>query len=642
MSIHRRFFLVALFISVVPVMVVNAIGYFSARASMRRRIAEKFEMLLDLKRFQLVRRFQDMHRYGEEQRLRTVAVEGISEFIKVLKTGRETPESRRLASIARHSVEQEALEDYMLVANDGTVVYTAAGGPELGLNLLTGPYKDTHAARCLRRALQTGEVSFEDFAPYPSDAGAISAFMAVPVDVKGKRIGAVLLRFPCEGIMDILRYGNRKMGKTVTAYLISGNLVLGVNGIVEASAKELTSFVERFPPGRTVRHDDKFLVYAPVGTPWGSRILVLEGKRSELLSFLRSLRLLLLVITLIVVGVASGVSRWMSRKFSKPILHLRDISERIARGELNFQIQRPSEDELGDLAEAMDRTVAHLREMVSQIQQASQAIHAASSEILSASEQQAAGAGQQAASIGEVTATVEELGMAAQQIAESGKVVADLSDEVYRTVEQGHKVVNEGVQGIRQLREEVDANVRQAMELGELSERIGEVLDIIGEIAVETKMLALNAAIEAGRAGEHGKGFAVVAQEVRRLAEGVMRSTDEVRTIVEDVRNTVGKVVVSSEGMARSVGEQETKAHRIGELFEGLQGVVEGLADSAKQIALSTEEQRRGVEEVAKGMTEVHRVSDQSAAAARQVAESVQRLNQLAQTLGEMVRKFQV
>ncbi|RKY59238.1 MAG: hypothetical protein DRP95_05255, partial [Candidatus Latescibacterota bacterium] len=192
MNIHRRFFLIALLISVVPVVAVNVIGYISARSSLERHVTERFEMLLSLKQFHLARWFRDVYRYGEEQRLRTVAIKGIPEFLRVLRTGRETPESRRLAAAVRNSAEKRALEDYMLVYQDGTVVHTAAGGPERGLNLLTGLYQDTPAARCLRRALQTGEVAFEDFSPYPLAAGALSAFLAVPVEGEGKRIGAVL------------------------------------------------------------------------------------------------------------------------------------------------------------------------------------------------------------------------------------------------------------------------------------------------------------------------------------------------------------------------------------------------------------------------------------------------------------------
>ena len=320
--------------------------------------------------------------------------------------------------------------------------------------------------------------------------------------------------------------------------------------------------------------------------------------------------------------------------------HLQEVAQRamdIARGNIGGYMEGD-----GELGQAVDSMVQTLRGLVDQLRTASKQIQSATGEIHSAAEEQASGAEEQVIFEEQISGTVEELSITARQIAESRETVSALAEETRHHVDEGQQTVAHVVQGIHEIRSKTEASVRRIGELGERSEQIGEVLELINGIAAETRMLSLNAAIEAAKAGEHGRGFSVVATEIRQLAERVVKSTETIKGMIAEIQSAVTAVAMAAEEDARQVTHQTELAGQVSQFFEALAEVAQQTAQAAQEIAISTDQQREASEQVASTMGQMVQISRQSAAAVRQTTASVHRLQALAEHLQTTLGPFMI
>lgn len=260
-------------------------------------------------------------------------------------------------------------------------------------------------------------------------------------------------------------------------------------------------------------------------------------------------------------------------------------------------------------------------------------IRALTAQILAATEQQASGATEQAAAISETSATLEELAQTSRQIAENSAAVVTAAESTLATVEDSMRSVVDTAEGIEEIRVSTQQVSDRILVLGERSQEIGRVLVIIDDIAEQTKILALNAAIEAARAGEAGKGFAVVAEEIRKLADSVTDSTQEIGRVVHEIQTSSSQLVMSTERTAHKVDEGKMLAQRTAECLDRIVTKVEGTTDAAKQISIATQQQRTASDQVVLSMREVAQVSQQAAETSRQISAAIMDLNRAADSL---------
>ncbi len=253
--------------------------------------------------------------------------------------------------------------------------------------------------------------------------------------------------------------------------------------------------------------------------------------------------------------------------------------------------------------------------------------------VVEGAQQQAAAAQQQAASIQEISATAEELSRTAEQIAASSRQLDQVAEHSYERVEQGNQVIRSILDTVQVFADEMHTLVDQVLNLNAHSQRIGEIMDLIGRISDETHLIALNAAIEAASAGEHGQRFAVIAAEIRRLAENAIASGDQIKTLIRDIQQTTQSVVMTMESEMQRVERLEEEARTAGEHLESMVESVEMTRGAASELADASTDLKSVSQQLAQSLHEMSQAAEALAAGSRRNLEAAQGLNEVATTI---------
>jgi methyl-accepting chemotaxis protein len=350
----------------------------------------------------------------------------------------------------------------------------------------------------------------------------------------------------------------------------------------------------------------------------------------------------IVLLSILLAAVAGAGSVYWATQFSRPITALVPFLLSVAAGDLSRGFSVDRRDELGMLAEAANDMVAQLRSLLQDLQQASVQITGASTQVLSAAEEHATGSVQQAASISEVTATMEELTNTAKQIARSATSVEKIADDSAQAAHAGYDSVGEALEAMEKIRRRVADISGKTLLLGERSQRISEVLNLIKDIAGEIHLLAVNAAIESAAAGEHGKRFAVVASEVRRLAERTRESAEEIKGIVGEIQSATNTSVLATEQGVKEVENGVSLATKARGSLEEIIQMVDRTTQAIRQITLATQQQQSASEQIVQTMREVAEVTRHAASSMKQSASSVGELNLLADQFKTRIREFKL
>ena len=357
---------------------------------------------------------------------------------------------------------------------------------------------------------------------------------------------------------------------------------------------------------------------------------------------LRRLMWTIIALSIVLATAAAAGSVYWANQFSRPIESLVPFLRGVAAGDLSQSFQVARHDELGMLAQAANDMSGKLRGLIQELQKAGLQITSASTQMLSAAEDHASGSVQQAASIAQVTATMEELTDTAKQIAQSATSVEKIADDSANAAHAGYDSVNEALGAMEKIRRRVADISGKTLLLGERSQRISEVLNLIKEIAGEIHLLAVNAAIESAAAGEHGKRFAVVAGEVRRLAERTRESAEEIKGIVGEIQSATNTSVLATEQGVKEVENGVSLATRARGSLEEILQMVDRTTQAIRQITFATQQQRSASEQIVQTMREVAEVTKQTAAGMKQSASSVADLNGLADQFKMRIREFRL
>jgi methyl-accepting chemotaxis protein len=237
----------------------------------------------------------------------------------------------------------------------------------------------------------------------------------------------------------------------------------------------------------------------------------------------------------------------------------------------------------------------------------------------------------------EISTTINELLATSRQITESAQRVSGVADQTAAAGRSGTGKVISAQESMVEIRHQVDVIVNHMLELGDKSQRIGAVLDIVSELAEQTNILAINSTIEAAGAGESGRRFAVVADEIRKLADRVGESTKEIRTLIEVVRSAVHTTVMATEIGSKAVDAGTAQFDSVAASFEQIVGMVTTTTEAAREIELSTKQQTTAVEQVNFAVANVTQTTKETETTSTQTLQTASQLTELSTKLRMLV-----
>ncbi|MEJ1932217.1 GAF domain-containing protein, partial [Nostoc sp. NIES-2111] len=333
-------------------------------------------------------------------------------------------------------------------------------------------------------------------------------------------------------------------------------------------------------------------------------------------------------------------------KAAKELLQQRSIQLLLAvRPALNgdLTVRAPiTEDELGTIADAYNNTLQALRQLVLQMQTASQKVAQTSID----SNASLAGlnnlAQQQSDEINLALGEIQRMLHSTQAVVSSAELVQVAVQQANQTVESGDAAMNLTVQAIQAIRETVAQTSKKIKRLSESSQKISKVVNLISSFATQTNVLALNAAIEATRAGEYGKGFAVVADEVRSLSRQSAAATIEIEKLVQEIQEETGEVAVAMETGIQQVVEG---TNFVSETRQNLNAIVSATAEISQLIQRITDATQKQMGQsvlVTNSMKDVAEIANKTFAESQDIATVFQDLSGMAQDLLAAASKFKV
>jgi methyl-accepting chemotaxis protein len=264
-------------------------------------------------------------------------------------------------------------------------------------------------------------------------------------------------------------------------------------------------------------------------------------------------------------------------------------------------------------------------------------IQSSSAQLEAAAAQQANGGRDQASAMSEITTTISELLITSRQIADSAQRVSQIAEDTADAARTGDATIDSTRASITAIRTQVDQIVQHMLALGEKSQQIGGVVDLVSELAEQTNILAINATIEASGAGEWGRRFAVVAEEIRKLADRTAGSAKEIRALIEDVRGAVNTTVMATEIGAKAVDSGSRQFDDATNSFRRIAQLVATTNDATREIELSTKQQTTAVEQVNVAASDTARVSRETEASAEETRQTATHLSTLSGNLLELV-----
>ena len=313
----------------------------------------------------------------------------------------------------------------------------------------------------------------------------------------------------------------------------------------------------------------------------------------------------------------------------------------VSQGDLTVQV-KVQEDEIGTIGDSYNATIESLRKLVSQVKTAALQVSNTTSDKNRSIKELSTGASAQTTEIEAALTRIQEITDSIQAVADNAKAAESAMLKAAQTVRAGDDAMNQTVAGFQEIRDTVAATAKKVKRLGESSQKISKVVNLIGNFADQTNLLALNASIEAAHAGEEGRGFAVVADEVRSLARQSATATAEIEALVAEIQAETNEVVAAMEAGTEQVVSGTKLVDKTRFSLIQIADVSQEINRLVEEIAAATVKQSQDSAVVSQTMVQVAAISQKTAAEAGEVSASFQDLLTVAQQLQDSVAKFKV
>ena len=410
--------------------------------------------------------------------------------------------------------------------------------------------------------------------------------------------------------------------------------------------------------------------------------LIMLQEQDEVFADAMNVTLAILLAGAVIIAFMLAVAWWLARSMTRPLALLATASQGVADGDLQAipQDEAPFRGELGLLHRSLKRMVSKLGELIetanakvleaeealtlsrNSLQEAEEAkklaeqarrdgvlqtagqlgsvideLASATTRLTSQADQAGRSAGEQHERISGTSVAITEMSNAVGDVAATSARTASLADEARAEAKGGRDLVLQVVSSMGKIEQQSLAMSESLSNLGVQAKDIGQIMNVINDIADQTNLLALNAAIEAARAGDAGRGFAVVADEVRKLAEKTMEATKQVGSAISAIQTgTTGNMEAMREAAAYVSASTET-ANKAGEALSGIETLVDNTAAEVRSIATACEEQSATLEEITRSAEGINHIAADMADGAEAFTREAEELSSLSARLTAIV-----
>jgi twitching motility protein PilJ len=330
-----------------------------------------------------------------------------------------------------------------------------------------------------------------------------------------------------------------------------------------------------------------------------------------------------------------------NQKNQQAIMRLLDEMSSLADGDLTVKAT-VTDDMTGAIADSVNFAVEQLRELVTGINITAQTVSESANETMDTTGKLAVASGQQAEQVREATDTINEMSRSFDGMATRSRESSEVAQRSVAIAHSGSQMVQQTIQGMDTIRDQIQETSKRIKRLGESSQEIGDIVELINGIAEQTNILALNAAIQSASAGGAGRGFAVVADEVQRLAERATNATRRIEMLVQNIQADTSEAVISMESTTSEVVAGAEKAEDAGEALKRIETVSKDLSSLIESIAQEAQTQSETATRVAEQMNSIRDVSIQTSEGSKQTAHSMGRLADLVHKLSDSVADFKL
>ncbi len=546
--------------------------------------------------------------------------------------------------------------DILIIDSDkqhGHVFYTFAKEADLGENIASGQYKDTHLAAMWRKVVETKTTHYADLQNYAPSDNKPAMFLGTPITIDGNVEAVLVFQIPADAFDNIANF-RAGMGETGESFFVGksqdGNTTMRNNRVIRTAKfgdKKVGEDIDKAFKGETgtdfeTLADGNVMVgsYTPAEIPEVDWAVFATQDLDEVMKPVIAMRNTMALIGLIAALGVFFVAWFTSKSLSRKLIIGVDFAQKVAAGNYDTRLDIKSNDEIGmlyvalnemvmsfnkgviyakkisegdlrtqsdtdlqelknnPLIESMRNMESKLNAVVSNVSEIADELTFKSLELSQSSSEIASGSNEQAASTEQVSASMEEMVSNINQTAFNAQNAATIALKAEAGITEGKSTFDMTVSAMRE---------------------IAAKISIIGEIAQKTDILAINAAIEAARAGVHGRGFAVVAGEIRKLAENSQKAAAEINTVVD-----------------KSVNIAERSAKQMQELVPQIQQN----SIFVQEINMASKEQNSGADQINNAIQELTKVTQQNSISASSLSESSFVVSRQAEMLKETINFF--
>lgn len=315
--------------------------------------------------------------------------------------------------------------------------------------------------------------------------------------------------------------------------------------------------------------------------------------------------------------------------------------EQVRQGNLDVRVQL-SGNTLRPMADSLNSVLQTLSGLLANVRTAGEVVSGSASEVRASATQLSANAQYQAQQIYDVSSAVETMAMSVRTIAGIAHDARAVVQEAIEISQVGREAAERAAEGMSAVREMAIQSVKKMKRLGESSQEIGEIVQLVSDFASQTNLLALNASIEAARAGEEGRGFAVVAKEIRNLANSSAEAAKQIHARIKGIQNETNGVVVTIEHSTQQVVLQSELATQAGSALQAVDGATQRIARSIAEMNESATQQADSAAMVAHSMSGIAQITSETGERMEHMRGSMDRLVELAESLLSSIGAFRL